>query len=65
MDKCKTCNGKGVVLADLPKFRFGDGFMAFMRAGCKRVDGRVDRSFEHYHEIVCIRCDGSGEEPRA
>ncbi len=52
---CTTCNGKGVVWAALKTFRLGEGFRAFMAAGCAVRYGE-DRSV--WHEIVCPRCDG-------
>lgn len=61
--KCDTCNGKGLVLADLRQFRFGAGFAAFMTAGLEPrydPDGRMLG-----HELVCPRCDGTGEKEEA
>ena len=54
---CQACGGRGLVLADLRRFRLGEGFTAFMAAGARRVthdDGSC------WHEIVCTRCDGAG-----
>ncbi len=59
---CTTCNGRGVVWADLKAFRFGEGFRAFVVAGC-RVRRGEDGSVRH--EIVCPHCDGAEkEQPR-
>ncbi len=54
-DPCRACNGRGVVWADLKAFGFGEGFRAFMAAGCAVRHGE-DGSV--LHEIVCLHCDG-------
>ncbi len=56
---CPTCNGRGVVWADLKAFRFGDGFRAFFDTPCLILYGE-DGSVRH--EIVCPHCDGAGKE---
>ncbi len=61
-EQCKTCNGAGLVLTDLRRFGFGQGFAAFMTAGIRPLYDTEGRMIGH--EIVCPRCNGGKEEPR-
>lgn len=56
--KCATCNGVGKVITWLPHWRLSEGFLAFMRAGRTLQHDTEGRA---YDEIVCLRCDGSGQ----
>lgn len=56
--ECETCKGAGAVLANLKNVGFGTGFMAFINAG---VGVQRDERGGVYHEIVCPRCEGSGQ----
>jgi DnaJ-class molecular chaperone len=55
---CPTCAGRGLVWADLRRFRLGPGFAAFMAAGTRQRHG--DDGSCH-HELVCHHCDGTGK----